>query len=87
MQHAPQGLLHRPLEPHRQYPLHTQRRTPPPNCLAPRPRPLPIARSVLLKDSFTDSFPPRDRPFMRAFAETQMFAVYCDAVIDNPGAR
>jgi hypothetical protein len=37
--------------------------------------------SVLLKDSFLDSFPPRDRVFMRQFAETQMFAVYCDSVL------
>ena len=41
----------------------------------------PAPRSVLLKDSFVDSFPPRDRPFMRQFAETQMFSVYTDAVI------
>ncbi|GAB4820093.1 hypothetical protein N2152v2_007139 [Parachlorella kessleri] len=39
--------------------------------------------SVLLKDSFIDSFPPRDRAFIRQFAETQMFSVYCDAVTDN----
>jgi hypothetical protein len=38
---------------------------------------------VLLKDSFTESFPPRDRAFMRQFAETQMFSVYCDAVTDH----
>lgn len=37
--------------------------------------------SVLLKDSFVESFPPRDRPFMRQFAETQMFSMYCDSVI------
>ncbi len=37
--------------------------------------------SVLLKDSFLDSFPPRDRVFMRQFAETQMFSVYCDSVL------
>eukprot|EP00887_Chlorella_sp_A99_P006145 scaffold22.g6145.t1 len=37
--------------------------------------------SVLMKDSFVESFPPRDKPFMRQFAETQMFAVYCDAVL------
>jgi DENN (AEX-3) domain len=37
--------------------------------------------SVLLKDSFLDSFPPRDRAFMRQFAETQMFSVYCDSVL------
>lgn len=44
------------------------------------PRLLPL-HSVLLKDSFVESFPPRDRPFMRQFAETQMFSVYCDAAI------
>ena len=49
-----------------------------PCCLPP---PLPPIRSVLLKDSFVDSFPPRDRPFMRQFAETQMFSVYTDAVL------
>jgi hypothetical protein len=38
-------------------------------------------RSVLLRDSFLDSFPPRDRPFMRQFTDTQMFAVYCDSVL------
>ena len=32
-------------------------------------------------DSFVESFPPRDRPFMRQFAETQMFSVYTDAVL------
>lgn len=37
--------------------------------------------SVLLKDSFIDSFSPRDRPFMRQFAETQMFSVYTDAAL------
>ena len=37
--------------------------------------------SVLLKDSFVDSFAVKDRVFMRQFAETQMFSVYCDAVL------
>ena len=37
--------------------------------------------SVLLKESFIESFPPRDRVFMRQFSETQMFTVYCDTVI------
>lgn len=37
--------------------------------------------SVLLKESFLDSFPPRDRAFMRQFGETQMFSVYCDSVL------
>jgi hypothetical protein len=38
---------------------------------------------LLLKDALVESFPPRDRPFMRAFAETQMFAVHSDAVISE----
>lgn len=46
----------------------------------PASHPPPLC-SVLLKDSFVDSFPPRDRPFMRQFVESQMFEVYCDAVI------
>lgn len=50
-------------------------------CAARCPRCVAPPRSVLLKDSFVESFPPRDRPFMRQFAETQMFSVYCDAVI------
>ena len=56
-------------------PLRSARRP----CLARSPP--PPARSVLLKDSFVESFPPRDRPFMRQFAETQMFSVYTDAVL------
>lgn len=36
---------------------------------------------LLLKDALVESFAPRDRPFMRAFAETQMFAVHSDALI------
>jgi hypothetical protein len=36
---------------------------------------------LLLKEALVDSFPPRDRPFMRAFAETQMFSVHSDAII------
>lgn len=42
--------------------------------------PLPV-RSVLLKDSFVESFPPRDRAFMRQFVETQLFSVYSDAIL------
>jgi len=38
---------------------------------------------LLLKDGLVDSFGPKDRPFMRAFAESQMFAVYSDAVISE----
>jgi hypothetical protein len=37
--------------------------------------------SVLLTEPFVESHPPRDRPFVRAFAETQMFASYCDAAL------
>ena len=47
----------------------------------PTPCAAPPMRSVLLRDSFLDSFPPRDRPFMRQFTDTQMFAVYCDSVL------
>ncbi len=37
--------------------------------------------SLLLKDSFVESFAQKDRGFMRAFVETQMFSVYCDTVM------
>ncbi|KAL0035025.1 hypothetical protein WJX79_007211 [Trebouxia sp. C0005] len=37
--------------------------------------------AVLLKDSYIESFQPRDRAFVRQFTETQMFSVYCDSVI------
>lgn len=37
--------------------------------------------SLLLKDSLVESFPPRDRTFVKQFVETQMFSVYCDAVL------
>ena len=36
---------------------------------------------VLLKDSFLESIPAKERPFMKQFLETQMFSVYCDAVL------
>jgi hypothetical protein len=36
---------------------------------------------LLMKDGLVESVPPRDRPFMRAFVETQMFSVHSDAVI------
>ncbi|KAH8959278.1 hypothetical protein BDL97_06G070700 [Sphagnum fallax] len=39
--------------------------------------------SLLLKDSFIDSFPPRDQPFIKLFADTQLFAVYTDAVLSS----
>jgi hypothetical protein len=34
--------------------------------------------AILLRDSFVDSFSRADRPFMKAFCETQMFDVYAD---------
>lgn len=37
----------------------------------------------LMKDSLIEGFPAKDRPFIRAFAETQMFAVYSDIVISD----
>ena len=37
--------------------------------------------SLLLKESFVESFSARDRLFMKQFVETQMFSVYCDAVM------
>lgn len=37
--------------------------------------------SLLLKESFVESFNPRDRLFMKQFVETQTFSVYCDAVM------
>lgn len=48
--------------------------------LTPRSPSIPVC-SVLMKESFVESFTPRDRTFMRQFCETQMFAVYCDAVL------
>ncbi|WVZ55456.1 hypothetical protein U9M48_006116 [Paspalum notatum var. saurae] len=35
--------------------------------------------SLLLKDSFIDSFPSKDRPFIKLFVETQMFSVLSDS--------
>jgi len=37
--------------------------------------------SLLLKDSFVESFPVRDRPFVKLFVETQVFSVYSDSVM------
>ena len=34
--------------------------------------------AILLKESFLSTFAGRDRSFMRAFVETQMFSAYCD---------
>lgn len=36
---------------------------------------------LLMKEGLLESLPPRDRPFMRAFMETQMFCAHSDAVI------
>uniref|UniRef100_A0A803M8G6 cDENN domain-containing protein n=1 Tax=Chenopodium quinoa TaxID=63459 RepID=A0A803M8G6_CHEQI len=37
--------------------------------------------SLLLKESFIDSFPSRDRAFMKLFIDTQMFSVHTDLVL------
>ena len=37
--------------------------------------------SLLLKESFVESFNARDRIFMKQFVETQTFSVYCDSVM------
>ncbi|XP_018684619.2 uncharacterized protein LOC103990852 isoform X1 [Musa acuminata AAA Group] len=37
--------------------------------------------SVLLKDSYIDSFPYRDRSFMKLFVDTQLFSVHTDFVL------
>ncbi|GAQ83578.1 DENN domain containing protein [Klebsormidium nitens] len=37
--------------------------------------------SLLLKDSFIDSFSHKDRPFIKVFVETQMFSMYTDGVL------
>ncbi|CAO2841991.1 unnamed protein product [Amaranthus hypochondriacus] len=37
--------------------------------------------SLLLKDSFIDSFPSCDRPFMKLFVDTQLFSVHTDFVL------
>ncbi|XP_075517536.1 uncharacterized protein LOC142551919 [Primulina tabacum] len=37
--------------------------------------------SLLLKESFIDSFPSRDRPFMKHFLDTQLFSVHTDFVL------
>ncbi|RLN38599.1 hypothetical protein C2845_PM01G02930 [Panicum miliaceum] len=39
--------------------------------------------SLLLKDSFIDSFPSMDRPFVKLFVETQMFSVLSDSRLYN----
>ncbi|XP_031497112.1 uncharacterized protein LOC116262143 isoform X2 [Nymphaea colorata] len=37
--------------------------------------------SLLLKESFIDSFPVCDRPFMKLFVDTQLFSVHTDLVL------
>ncbi|KAE9601593.1 putative DENN domain-containing protein [Lupinus albus] len=37
--------------------------------------------SLLLKESFIYSFPYRDRPFMKLFADTQLFSVHTDLIL------
>ncbi|RZC85956.1 hypothetical protein C5167_026622 [Papaver somniferum] len=37
--------------------------------------------SLLLKESFIESFPRRDRPFMKLFVDTQLFSVHTDLVL------
>ncbi|GBG85115.1 hypothetical protein CBR_g39681 [Chara braunii] len=39
--------------------------------------------SLLLKESFIDSFSYHHRPFIKLFVETQLFAVYTDAVLSS----
>ncbi|KAL9436186.1 hypothetical protein AB3S75_022275 [Citrus x aurantiifolia] len=39
--------------------------------------------SLLLKDSFIDSFPSRDRPFVKPFVDTQLFTVLSDSRLSN----
>ncbi|GFP87242.1 hypothetical protein PHJA_000867900 [Phtheirospermum japonicum] len=37
--------------------------------------------SLLLKESFIESYPSRDRPFMKLFVDTQLFSVHTDFVL------
>ncbi|KAG7021342.1 hypothetical protein SDJN02_18031, partial [Cucurbita argyrosperma subsp. argyrosperma] len=37
--------------------------------------------SLLLKESFIESFPSHDRPFLKVFVETQFFSVHTDLVL------
>ncbi|KAL7258290.1 hypothetical protein ACSBR1_004419 [Camellia fascicularis] len=37
--------------------------------------------SLLLKESFIESFPSRDQPFMKLFVDTQLFSVHTDLVL------
>jgi hypothetical protein len=38
---------------------------------------------LLMKDSLLEGVAPKDRPFARAFMETQMFAAYSDGIISD----
>ena len=38
--------------------------------------------SLLLKDSFIESFAAKERPFVKQFVETQLFSEYVDKNID-----
>ncbi|XP_051120453.1 uncharacterized protein LOC127244136 isoform X2 [Andrographis paniculata] len=39
--------------------------------------------ALLLKDSFIESFPPRDQPFIKLFVETQLFTVLSDSRLSS----
>ncbi|WOH13327.1 hypothetical protein DCAR_0832836 [Daucus carota subsp. sativus] len=39
--------------------------------------------SILLKDSFLDSFPSKDQPFVKLFLDTQLFSVLSDSYLSN----
>ncbi|TKY62294.1 DENN domain-containing protein 5B [Spatholobus suberectus] len=39
--------------------------------------------SLLLKDSFIDSFPARDQPFIKLFVDTQLFTVFSDSRLSS----
>eukprot|EP01018_Ginkgo_biloba_P031518 Gb_22867 [translate_table: standard] len=39
--------------------------------------------SLLLKDSFIDSFPSRDQPFIKLLVDTQLFSVLTDAALSS----
>ncbi|KAI5404745.1 hypothetical protein KIW84_051779 [Lathyrus oleraceus] len=39
--------------------------------------------SLLLKDTFIDSFPLRDRPFIKLFVDTQIFTVLSDSYLSS----
>ncbi|MBA0802674.1 hypothetical protein Gohar_012951 [Gossypium harknessii] len=39
--------------------------------------------SLLLKDSFIDSFPSKDQPFIKLFVDTQLFSVLSDSRLSS----